>query len=256
MMKRWAILGAVLGTGLALLAHAPAVWLGDAIAAASGSRVRLLDTRGTVWRGDARLLLAESANSPDAKVLPGRVSWRLGWHRWAPQAALRADCCMLQQARLRLVPSWSGYSARLGDVNTRWPATMVSAMGAPWNTVQPEGELRVRTQGLSLESSSSGIRLRGQVQLDAMALASRLSTIRPIGSYRLTFDGAVGAAPASLQLQTLEGPLRLDGKGQWVGSRLRFSGEASADPASESALGNLLNTLGRRQGNKSVLSLG
>ena len=42
----------------------------------------------------------------------------------------------------------------------------------------------------------------------------------------------------------------------WVGSRLRFSGEASAEAGSEAALSNLLNIIGRRQGERSLLSLG
>jgi general secretion pathway protein N len=37
---------------------------------------------------------------------------------------------------------------------------------------------------------------------------------------------------------------------------LRFTGEASAEEGSESALTNLLNIIGRRQGGKSLLSLG
>jgi general secretion pathway protein N len=59
-----------------------------------------------------------------------------------------------------------------------------------------------------------------------------------------------------LQLSTLQGPLQLQGQGQWLGKRLQFSGEASADPGSESALSNLLNIIGRRQGTRSLLTLG
>ena len=256
MMKRWAALGAVVGLGLAVVVHAPAVWLAQALASASDARAQLLETRGTVWRGDARLRLGESAGSADARLLPGRVSWRLGWSDGAVRLALRADCCMAQEALLGFVPSWGGWSATLSDASTQWPAAMLTALGAPWNTVQPEGELRLRTRGLSVEWSAGRPRVLGEVQVDAIAVASRLSTVKPVGSYRLTYAGPIGTAMPALQLQTLEGPLRMDGKGEWVGSRLRFSGEASADPASESALGNLLNTVGRRQGNKSVLSLG
>ena len=74
-----------------------------------------------------------------------------------------------------------------------------------------------------------------------------------MGSYRLALTGgdAVG-----LDLSTLEGSLRLSGSGQWVGSRLRFSGEASAAPGMEAQLANLLNLLGRRQGDRAIISLG
>ena len=59
-----------------------------------------------------------------------------------------------------------------------------------------------------------------------------------------------------LQLQTLEGSLSLVGRGQWTGAHWSFRGEASAAPEREQALGNLLNMVGRRQGVRSVISLG
>jgi general secretion pathway protein N len=78
-----------------------------------------------------------------------------------------------------------------------------------------------------------------------------------MGSYRVQIRGTPqGTATPDLQLSTLQGPLQLQGQGQWVGSRLRFSGEASAEAGSEAALSNLLNIIGRRQGERSLLSLG
>ena len=84
-------------------------------------------------------------------------------------------------------------------------------------------------------------------------MSSRLSTLQPMGSYRLTLQG--GATP-TLALQTLQGDLQLSGSGQWVGQRLRFTGEARAAEGHEAAFDNLLNILGRRQGARSLLSLG
>jgi general secretion pathway protein N len=74
-----------------------------------------------------------------------------------------------------------------------------------------------------------------------------------MGSYRISILG--GATPA-LQLDTLEGALQLSGSGQWVGSRLRFSGTASAAPDREAALSSLLNIIGRRSGARSVITIG
>ena len=95
--------------------------------------------------------------------------------------------------------------------------------------------------------------LAGQVQLDARAMSSRLSTLRPMGSYRLAVQG--GEAP-TLTLSTLDGHLQLNGTGQWVGNRLRFAGEASATPEREAALSNLLNIIGRRNGARSIITVG
>jgi general secretion pathway protein N len=78
-----------------------------------------------------------------------------------------------------------------------------------------------------------------------------------MGSYRLRLQGSEAGTPTpSLDLDTLQGPLRLSGQGQWLGQRLRFTGEALAEPDAEVALSNLLNIIGRRDGARSLLSLG
>jgi general secretion pathway protein N len=92
--------------------------------------------------------------------------------------------------------------------------------------------------------------------VDALDMASRLSTLRPLGSYRLELQAAAGGHSTTLNLSTLRGGLRLQGSGQWVGGRLRFQGEAQAAPGREPALDNLLNILGRRQGPRSILNIG
>jgi general secretion pathway protein N len=54
----------------------------------------------------------------------------------------------------------------------------------------------------------------------------------------------------------LSGALQLKGQGQWLGERLRFTGEASAAEGQDAVLSNLLNIIGRRDGTRSLLSLG
>ena len=255
MSRAWAVLGAALGVAGALCWHAPASWAGAAAAAATDGVVHLVDADGTVWRGSARLQLGAEADGAQAAGLPGRVHWQAGLDGAALLVALRADCCMAASQALRLLSRWGGYSVSLADGESQWPAALLGALGAPWNTLQPQGELRLRARGLSVEWLDGQARLAGEMQVDALAMQSRLSTLRPVGSYRATLRAAAGAAP-TLQLQTLEGPLQVQGSGQWVGGRLQFRGEASADPAAESVLDNLLNMVGRRQGNRSVISLG
>ena len=92
-----------------------------------------------------------------------------------------------------------------------------------------------------------------QWQVDARRLSSRLSTLRPMGSYRLVLQGGDAA---TFELATLEGSLQLSGRGQWTGQKLRFEGEASAAPERVEALANLLNILGRRDGARSLINLG
>jgi general secretion pathway protein N len=130
---------------------------------------------------------------------------------------------------------------------------VLAGLGTPWNTLQVEGDLQLSTQGLSVEWVEGRLVLAGRAELTASRLSSRISTLRPMGSYRITLNGG---STSTLQLVTLEGALQLAGSGQWVGSRLRFSGTASAAPNREAALANLLNIIGRRSGAQSIITIG
>ena len=249
----WAAAGGVLGMLVALAVFAPARWLAAAVQQATQGRVLLADARGTVWGGSAQLVLTGGPGSTDAAALPGRFTWQLH-PRWnGAAAAVRAECCMARPVPLRLRVRPSGAALDVGDSESRWPAALTSGLGTPWNTMQFEGDLSLKTQGLSVEWSAGRPAIAGRAELVALRVTSRLSTLRPMGSYRITLQGG---APATLRLETLEGSLRLAGNGQWVGSRLRFRGEASAAPEREAALANLLNIIGRRSGSRSIISIG
>ena len=250
---RWAFLGALLGLSLALLVYAPASWLAAALHKASAGQLQLIEARGTVWTGSARLLFTGGAGSRDSAVLPGHVDWQLrpGW--LALKLRVNADCCMSLPLQGRLAQRWGRASLQLADGVSQWPAAVLAGLGTPWNTVQAEGNLRLVTQGLSAEWLAGRLVLAGHAELTAQAMSSRLSTLKPMGSYRLALTG--GPTPA-LELATLEGSLQLSGSGRWVGSRLRFEGVASASPEHEAALANLLNIIGRRTGARSIITLG
>jgi general secretion pathway protein N len=141
----------------------------------------------------------------------------------------------------------------VGPSQSRWPAELLAGLGTPWNTLQLDGDLRLATQGLSVEWVAGRVAIDGQAELTAQRLSSRLSTLRPMGSYRIILQG--GPTPTQ-RLDTLEGSLNLSGSGSWIGSRLRFSGTATAAPDRESALSNLLNIIGRRSGARSIITIG
>ncbi|MDY0106795.1 MAG: type II secretion system protein N, partial [Giesbergeria sp.] len=244
----WAVTGLVLGTLAALTTFAPAPWLAAALASATGGRLVLDEPRGTVWTGSARLVLTGGSASQDRSALPGRVQWQLRPAWGGLRMQLSAACCTPAPLALQAQPRWNGARITVADGQSQWPAAVLAGLGTPWNTLQPQGQLALQTQGLQADWAAGRLVLAGQARLDALAMSSRLSTLRPMGSYRLTLQG--GAAP-TLTLQTLQGDLQLSGSGQWVGRRLRFAGEASAAPEREGALSNLLNIIGRRNGARS-----
>lgn len=275
-MKHWALAGAVLGAVTTLVVFAPAAWLAGTVASATGERVQLADARGTVWQGSAVLVLTGGVDSRDASALPGRLQWRLGLGGGG--LALRATqaCCLNGELLLHVVPGLGRLrvelpgaqnatggpagAARAPAVATaigQWPASWLVGLGTPWNTLQPSGTLQLSTPGLTLEQVQGRWRFSGQAELTLAGLASRISTLDTLGSYRVLLRGdAAGADAASVLLSTSTGALQLSGSGTWAASKLRFTGQASAAPGSEAALGNLLNIIGRRQGALSVISIG
>jgi general secretion pathway protein N len=250
---RWAWAGGTLGLLLALLLAAPARWLAAGLAQASNGQLQLADARGTVWDGSAQLVLAGGSDSHDSTALPERLRWTL---RPSPQGTtlqLLAECCMAQPLQIQAAPHWGGAHLTLADHQSHWPAALLAGLGAPWNTLQPEGALALSTQALALDWNAGRMVLSGQLQLDATDVASRLSTLKPMGSYRATLTGG---NPTTLALETLNGSLQLTGSGQWVGNRLHFDGTATAAPERVDALSNLLNIIGRRVGARAIIKVG
>lgn len=250
---RWALSGALLGLLFALVFYAPARWLAAALNQASAGQLQLVAVRGSVWTGSGRLQISGGAGSLETALLPGVVDWSLRPSWGTLNLTLSADCCTTTPLVATLTPGLRGAALQLADSRSQWPADILAGLGTPWNTVQAEGSLELSTQNLKLQWFAGRLAFDGRVELSALALSSRLSTLKPMGSYRMTLTG--GSTPL-LTLSTLEGSLQLSGSGTWVGSRLRFNGEASALPEHEAALANLLNIIGRRNGPRSIITLG
>ncbi|MDP1687445.1 type II secretion system protein N [Hydrogenophaga sp.] len=258
--SRLAWLGAVFGLFAALLLFAPARWLAQSITSATGGQLQLVNARGTVWRGQADVLLTGGEGSQTQTSLPQGLQWRLspalvsGMPAMALQ--LSAPCCTPQPMGLTLIPRFGGAELRLAASSSRWPADLLTGLGTPWNTLRMQGLLVLQTDGLTLRWDSGRGSLQGALAVEAQDLSSRLSSLRPLGSYRMDVRAEADGNTTTLALQTLSGRLQLQGQGQWVGGRLRFQGVAEAAPDSEAALNNLLNIIGRRQGPRSLLNIG
>jgi general secretion pathway protein N len=206
-----------------------------------------------VWNGSAQLVLSGGQGSQDRAQVPGLLHWRLqpGLTQW--RLDLTPDCCSAQAIRLVLSPGIGSLHVTVQDHQSRWPAALLSALGAPWNTLGLDASLNLQTHQLTLEWAKGRTQLQGDINIKALNASSRLATLRPLGSYETVIRG--GKTP-TLTLSTLEGSLLLSGQGQWTGNRLRFAGEASASAQTEAVLNNLLNIIGRRQGSRSLITLG
>lgn len=268
-VRRWAASGAVCGGLLALLVWAPAQWLASTVASTSNGRIQLADARGSLWSGDAVLLLTGGPGAREASALPGRLGWRIGLAGSGVKVTLRHACCLNGEVGLTLSLGLGRWSARLDPASAvagaaaptpwigQWPASLLTGLGTPWNTLQPGGLLRLSGQNLSLEGARGRLALNGQVDLELQGFSSRLSTLPLLGSYRLSIIGEPDRpGSARVALSTLEGALQLQGSGSIGPSGLRLRGEATAREADQPALNNLLNIIGRRDGARSLLSIG
>lgn len=250
---RWAGLGGVLGLLLATLLFAPAAWLSYAVSQASQGRVVLNDAQGSVWQGSAQLVLSGGAGSRDAMMLPGRVNWHLqAVLPFNLQLQLAADCCTTQAFELLLTPHLTGVTATMQANQSSWPATLLTGLGAPFNTIDLQAQLKLNSQAMTFSLLDQQFKFEGQADLDVLDASTRLSTLRPVGSYRVSMLG--GTIP-TFKVQTLSGSLQLTGDGEFKGQRWRFKGEATAAAGSEAALNNFLDILGRRVGPRSLITL-
>ena len=250
-VRRWAVLGALLGAGLSLWLFAPARWLAAAVAQASQGQVQLQGARGSVWNGSAQLVLTGGRNSRDATALPGRLHWRIRPDWRGATLALWPDCCARQPLQVTVQAGWQRVRVAVGNHQSEWPTSLLQGLGAPWNTLQLDGQLQLAFEDYAVQWVQGRVLMQGQVQASLRHASSSLTTLRPMGSYRLIMQGEEAV---TLSLVTDAGPLLLQGQGQWTGQRLRFQGQASAQPEHLPALSNLLSLMGRRDGPRAILS--
>jgi general secretion pathway protein N len=249
------IVPALLVMIITIAATLPAAWLAPVIEQQTGRRLSLGDAAGSVWHGSA-FLGAVSTSDPAAPLtplLPGRFHWRLSPMVLLGRVALHIDNdeALSQPADLR--GSW--YRWQVTPSALSLPADRLAALGAPLNTVQPSGRMRLSWETLTLSRAAEGLRIEGRMQLDMTEIASALSPVKPLGAYQLQVDWR--GVRAQLRLNTLSGPLQLQGSGFLVNGRLQFSGQAWAQEGQEQRLAILLNLLGQRRqvGNRNIIAL-
>ena len=269
--RRWGWWGAGLGAVVGMVAYAPASWLAQAVVELSGKRLILAESQGTVWHGDAIAVLTGGAGSRDARALPGRLSWTMRLHGLGLRLTLQQDCCMptpvvllvspglgrLQvDVRFQTSPTDTSVAALQGSGEAgHWPAAWLGGLGTPWNTLQLGGIVRLSSSDLTFEVVQGRMRVQGSANVLLDNVSSRVTTLDRLGSYQLNLNGD---AQGQLQmvLSTVDGALQLNGQGSVSAHGLHFSGEARANEAERGALDNLLNIIGRRVGDRSVISIG
>jgi general secretion pathway protein N len=235
-------LAAAIAIALTVAVRAPAAWVGDWLE--SHGRLRLVDARGTVWNGSAMLGVSDGRQ---IRLVPGRVSWNLGLGAILT-GRVTADVSHPALAA-PLAVSFAANSINLAGGRAELPAAALTAVGTPFNTVRPGGILALRWTDVEIKGGG----FSGSAQLDWRDAQSALSPVAPLGNYRLSIAGAGDGA--KIRLDTLGGPLRLEGSGTLRGWRISFRGLASVEPDMRAALNGLIGVLGPRSGHNVLLAL-
>ena len=238
---------------LTLLIFFPADWLAALLEKQTAGRLILGDPQGSLWHGSAFIGAAASGVDAVTPLLPGRFNWDLSPAVLVGRLRLGLENPAALTTPVQITGSWREW--QISPSALTLPAERLAALGAPLNTIQPSGSMQLSWGPLQVARDDRQIDLRGPVTLTLHDIGSRMSPVKPLGSYVVQLDWR--GTQAGLQLKTTQGALRLAGSGQFKDGHLQFSGTAEAATGQEEKLSNLLNLLGRHRqdGDKNVIAL-
>ncbi len=234
----------------------PTTWLAVILEKQTAGRFSLSEAQGSIWHGSAVIVAAASAKDPVTPLLPGRFSWHLSPLLLLGQVQLKLENQAALSQPISVTGNWQHWQLSAGAMQL--PAERLVGLGAPLNTIAPSGAMRLSWGELDLSRQNRAIDVQGWSKLEMHGIASRLSSIKPLGDYQLHFD--FQGQQARVTLQTTGGPLLLSGSGVLQNGHLQFDGKAEVGKIAAQlrpALENLMNLLGQRrnEGDKTVIAL-
>lgn len=193
---------------LVLLATVPGTVADACLRHASNGRLRIALAQGTLWAGTGQL---EIRNADGRAVAGKSMVWRL-----QPGALLRAQLSYAvaldaEPTSFPVIISWS--QIELANVSIRMPA---AALGDSVPRLAPlalSGEVDILVSSFAFGRNGT----RGSATLQWLTASSALSKVAPLGDYQFRFEGT--GPEVKISLQTLKGPLQLDGQGSWASAR-------------------------------------
>ena len=235
MAKRTAVIF-VLAFLITLVITAPASLLDWGLQHATKNRLLLANASGTVWNGSATPSLHTQDNRfltlpflhweiSVRSILTGKVRIRLLWDDLPPASASEAVIAFNQ--------------IELSNIQLQLPARVMEEASPMLKPAQFRGQLQIQSNHLVFSNRG----MEGAAVVNWREASSALSTIAPLGDYRLALNGSGGNIHIGLTTNT--GMLLLDGDGNWKTNHgLEFHGKAQAAAGNNTNLAELLNHLG------------
>jgi len=238
-MKRWSLLAIGLGAyALALIATAPATLVDAGLQRASHGRLRLAEAQGTLWSGSGQIEIRDAGGRTG-------VAKSLAW-RFLPESLLRGRLVCeveLDQSARRFPVTISLSRIEIANAEISLPATVLG-LGVP--KLAPlglTGDVQLRVASVSIKRKE----IHGNATLQWRDAGSVLTPISPLGDYELRLDGE--GATVHAYLRTIQGPLRLVGKGSWAnGNHPVFLATARVPAQHQQQLAPLLRLIAVERG--------
>jgi general secretion pathway protein N len=232
---------AALSCGITMLVLFPAAWITPQFARQTQGHVNLIEPSGSLWHGSAALVLAAGTDAGAATQLPGRIEWHTAfWPLVTGRLRMRMRHTDAMPAAVDVDAAPRGAMLSAGSIAV--PAALLSGLGAPFNTLDLQGDVRMSWTDWRVLNGHAF----GQLTVTLRDMVSRVSPVKPLGSYRAVLQSQGTAS--TIDLSTLKGPLMLSGHGTVSSGGTSFQGEASATPEARDNLAGLLNLLGRPTG--------
>jgi len=220
-----------------LIATAPASVLAWALAHSTHGAVGLDGAEGSFWSGRAAALVVKR---PGSALRYERFAWR-----WDIAPLVAGEFAM--QLRLddpyvrgvgRVAPQFDG--VHVSNALLKLPASSLAVYLPVLGPGMLSGEVTLQSTGFTFSKD----RYVGVAVVEWRDAATTLSSVRPLGDYRAIVTGT--GARVDLQLDTVRGVLRAEGRGTWSNREpsLVFRGTAREGETSKPELASLLAQLG------------
>ena len=206
----------------------------------SACKIQLYQVQGTLWNGSSSIGVSELNDAGTCKD-PIAITERLYWTTRCQALSLQChtDISVSRtQQPIRINFGFRGIQIQNNQIQL--PANLLESLGSPWNSLHPQGLLDIHWNDLSLSKNAAGT-----VNIKLVNLSSAISKVAPLGSYELKISLN---QPISANLITLNGPLILNGQGQFINQALHFEGTASSTPEAKNSLTGLLSVIGIKNG--------
>jgi general secretion pathway protein N len=236
---RWRSLAAGLGFyAIALIVTAPATLVDAILHSASDGRLRLAEAQGALWSGSGQIEIRDAGGrSGVAKS----IAWRA-----LPASLLGGHLVCeveLDQAAKRFPVTISLSRVELADADINLPAAVLGLAVPRLAPLELTGEVLIHVANVAVARSG----MRGNAMLQWRAAGSALTPVAPLGDYEVRLDGEGMTVHAFLR--TIEGPLRLDGKGTWsTGAPPSFLATARVPAQHQEQLAPLLRLIAVERG--------